>query len=545
MKKDVIVRFKEIHGDKYDYSEVEYKKMSEKVEIICPIHGSFFQTPHAHLKGQGCPLCALEKRSRMRMDDVESFIRKARKIHGDKYDYSKVEYIDSKTKVCIICPIHGEFWQTPNNHLTGKGCSKCYDEVRGDSQRLSIKEFIKKARKIHGNKYDYSKVIYVNNRTKVCIICPIHGEFWQTPDAHLRGEKCPVCSKEVSAEKRKITTGYFIQKARKIHGDKYGYSNVEYCGALKKVKIICPIHGEFEQVASYHLSGNGCPQCAMEMTESSFEREISEFIKENYDGDIVRNDRKTLNNNRELDIYIPSKALAFEFDGLYWHSTKNCPQRDYHLLKTKECNKKGVRLIHIFEDEWIYKKEIVKSMILSLLNKPKETVSAKNCFIKELNSKIAYKFLEENNIYGCCSGKYKFGLFYNNELVSIAVFRHLKNADYRLVRFSDKNNIFVENGLKALICYFLETVKPKNIIAELDRRLEDGEAFKSVGFNLIKEKSPCFCHVVNNKRIKPTYFSRANPHKNKIFDCGRLILKIEKDETAVKEEYKEKKRCKI
>ena len=124
---------------------------------------------------------------------TENFIEKAKRIHGDKYNYNKVNYVDWKTKVCIICPKHGEFWQRPNGHLTGKGCMRCAKEKLSAAFKLTEEEFIEKARNVHGDKYDYNKVVYVNNHTKVCIICPKHGEFWQTPMKHLAGQGCSKC----------------------------------------------------------------------------------------------------------------------------------------------------------------------------------------------------------------------------------------------------------------------------------------------------------------------------------------------------------------
>ena len=125
----------------------------------------------------------------------EEFIKEATEKHKGKYDYSKVEYVNNKTKVCIICsnPEHGEFWQSPSVHLRSGGCPKCGQIVRNDSKRLSLLEFIKKSRKVHGDKYDYSKVEYVNAHTKVCIICPEHGKFEQKASAHLSGYGCPKC----------------------------------------------------------------------------------------------------------------------------------------------------------------------------------------------------------------------------------------------------------------------------------------------------------------------------------------------------------------
>lgn len=142
--------------------------------------------------------------------NTEEFIQKAREIHGDKYDYSKVNYINNKTKVCIICPEHGEFWQKPNNHLHGNGCKKCsYETPR--HKRKTTEEFIKNANKIHNNFYDYSQVNYINNKTPVCIVChnkdkygKEHGEFWQRPDNHLHGQVCPKCAKKNSKLERNV-----------------------------------------------------------------------------------------------------------------------------------------------------------------------------------------------------------------------------------------------------------------------------------------------------------------------------------------------------
>ena len=186
---DFIKRAKEVHGDKYDYSKVEYTDSQTKVCIICPEHGEFWQNPYLHLIGNKCPSCSPNKKL-----TTEEFIRNAIDIYGNKYDYSKTVYINAKTKVCIICPEHGEFWKTPNEHISKKsGCPKCHEENKKFYKLLTTEEFIKRAREVHGDKYDYSKVEYKGNQTKVCIICPEHGEFWQTPSNHLRYKGCSKC----------------------------------------------------------------------------------------------------------------------------------------------------------------------------------------------------------------------------------------------------------------------------------------------------------------------------------------------------------------
>ena len=191
--KQFIEESKKIHNNKYDYIKVNYNGAHKKVCIICHKHGEFWQTPANHLQGKGCPKCKFDLLHSKTTKTTEDFIKKAKIIHGDKYDYSKVEYINSTTNVCIICPEHGEFWQTPSNHLMQHGCPKCAFIKNKDVNRSNVKNFIEKAKDVHGNRYDYSKVEYVNSKTKVCIICHKHGEFWQTPHLHLNGCGCPNC----------------------------------------------------------------------------------------------------------------------------------------------------------------------------------------------------------------------------------------------------------------------------------------------------------------------------------------------------------------
>ena len=179
---DFFIKAKIKHNNKYDYSKVDYINSRTKICIICPKHGEFWQTPANHLHGCGCPKCKNDKIGNNRRLTLFQFIEKAKQIHGDKYDYSKVEYVNNSTKVCIICTEHGEFWQTPGNHLHGCGCPKC-----SSLPKKNTNDFIKEAKLIHQNKYNYSKVEYVNAQTKECIICPEHGEFWQTPHKHLSG----------------------------------------------------------------------------------------------------------------------------------------------------------------------------------------------------------------------------------------------------------------------------------------------------------------------------------------------------------------------
>ena len=280
-----IEKAKKKHGDKYDYSKVEYISARKKVSIICIEHGEFKQTPNSHLSGCGCPTCANILNAKKQSLTTEGFIEKAKKKHGNKYDYSNVKYINNHTKVIIRCIEHGEFKQTPNNHLRDQGCPTCSNILNAKKRSLTTKEFIEKAKEKHCNKYNYSKVKYINNHTKVIIRCIEHGEFKQTPGNHLYGYGCPTCANILSARKQSLTTEGFIEKAKKKHGNKYDYSKVEYINNHTKVIIRCIKHGEFKQTPGSHLSGHGCPTCSgkIKLTTKGFIEKAKEKHGNKYD----------------------------------------------------------------------------------------------------------------------------------------------------------------------------------------------------------------------------------------------------------------------
>jgi hypothetical protein len=341
---DFITKARKVHGDKYNYSKVEYVKSNIKVCIICSEHGEFWQTPTAHLSGQGCPKCCANY-----VPTTKEWIVSAREVHCDKYDYSKVDYVKSSIKVCIICPEHGEFWQTPNSHLRGCGCPKCGNKANAERKRSYKEEFIKKSRKKHGDKYDYSEVEYVNVNTKVHIICPEHGEFEQLPNSHLQGCGCPKCGIEKMRESISSSKEDFIKKAREVHGNKYDYSKVEYVNNKTKVSIICPEHGEFEQIASYHMCGNGCPKCNL----SHLERSVMNYLDEH---GITYDYQKRFKwlGRQSLDFYLPDYNVGIECQGKqhffpvdYFGGDKefkNTLERDKR--KKALCEKHGIKLLY-------------------------------------------------------------------------------------------------------------------------------------------------------------------------------------------------------
>jgi hypothetical protein len=188
---DFIERATKVHGDKYDYSKVDYENNRTPVQIICPTHGVFLQSPDNHMSGKGCKYCGGTQKS-----NTNDFIEKARKVHGDKYDYSQVKYEGGHTKVTIFCPIHNNYFeQTASSHLSGSGCKLCRNEDLSNRFNMGREGFIERAEKVHGDKYDYSMVVYKNNQTPVNIICKKHNTvFKQEPSNHLIGQGCPICN---------------------------------------------------------------------------------------------------------------------------------------------------------------------------------------------------------------------------------------------------------------------------------------------------------------------------------------------------------------
>lgn len=190
-----------------------------------------------------------------RRTSVDEYINDVIKVHGNKYDYSLLTHFNRESYDDIICSKHGIFRIKLGRHLDGYGCPKCALENRRSPLKLTTEQFIEKAWKVHGSKYDYSKAEYKNKSTPVEIVCSIHGSFYQRPDIHLRGAGCPKCSGNLVSQED------FIEKANSIHHHRYDYSLVEYINTLTPVKIICPIHGVFEQKPREHIQGSGCPVC--------------------------------------------------------------------------------------------------------------------------------------------------------------------------------------------------------------------------------------------------------------------------------------------
>lgn len=568
-KERFIEKAKIIFGDAYDYGKVpnEFKSNSSvKVEIICPKHGSFFKSYGNHIiKKQGCPECAKkDKKLKLSNDEFinrlksiynsddysfdkvnytginnniiitckkhgdfeispksalykgakckqcqdkilsrETFIKKANEVHHNYYDYSKVNFIASKYKVEIICPKHGSFFVSPVLHVNKcVGCAKCHYEKHG---RLTIEQFIKIANERYNNFYDYSKVKFVKHSDIIEIICPKHGSFFQSVSSHLNGSKpCPNCRKILTQQSD------FIKMANEVHGLKYDYSKVDFKNMQTPVEVICPKHGSFYPSPSNHIhKKSGCPKCATAYNKN--ENELKDFIK-SLGLKIIENDRRILRDKNgfyELDCYIPERKIAIEFDGLYWHSVDK-KSSNYHLLKTNKCIDKGIRLIHIFEDEWIFKKKIVKSRIRAILGLTKNKVYARKCEIKQIAYKEANTFITKYHIQGNCQSSVRLGLFYKNRLCAVMTFgksRFNKKYDWELLRYCTLSNFNIIGGASKLLSYFKKNYGG-SIITYADKRWSAGNLYKQLGFTQLKDSPPAYWYFLGKKRYSRTLFQK-------------------------------------
>jgi len=531
---EFIIDARKKHGNKYDYSLVEYINRKTDIKIICPIHGVFEQKPYIHLDTFGCPKCGKERISESRRTSIETFIDKSNAIHNNKYDYSLTKFKTLNDKVKIICPIHGVFEQRAYSHYF-HGCPKCNGGIATEQS-----EFIKRVSDIHNNHYNYSLIDYKNAHDKIKIVCPIHGVFEQRPFAHLQNQQgCPFCANE----QRKMDSKDFIDKCNNVHNNKYDYSLVEYTIAHDKVKIICPIHGIFEQRAYSHLQGQGCPLCPI--TVSSDEIEIKEWLSSFID---IETNSRSIISPYELDIVIPSKKIAIEYNGLFWHSEQHVKRKDYHLNKTRLCEEEGYRLIHIFEDEWRFKQNIVKSRLKHILNFHDRTLYARKCFVRDITTEQARQFVEEYHIQGYTNCQVKLGLFSDTELIAVMTFakpsisKGNKNKEgvYELSRFCCSTKVI--GGAGKLLKYFIRNYKPVEIFTYADLRWSQGQLYESIGFDFVSYTPMNYYYIINKERkhrfgyrksVLPIRLGNFDPNLteyqnmlnngyDRVWDCGNI-----------------------
>lgn len=308
-----IAEAQSVHGHIYDYSQVDYRQRSDNVTIVCAIHGPFPQAPGHHLQGRGCPKCGQQKQADALRRSLLELVAEAQAVHGDRYDYGKVDYKDSDTEVTIICAKHGPFPQLSHVHLKGSGCKRCATEKVAALRRKDTPTFIRDAKEVHGDRYGYGLVRYTANDEKVTLECREHGLFEIQPFNHLNGQGCWDCGIERIRQLRQKTQAQFLADAHEVHGIRYDYSQVVYEHSHTPISIICKTHGPFPQSPSSHLSGSGCPRCNHFVSKAETEWLDSLGIPErSYIAD-------TAVRLMVVDGYDPDTNTVYLFHGDYWH----------------------------------------------------------------------------------------------------------------------------------------------------------------------------------------------------------------------------------
>jgi len=439
---------------------------------------------------------------------MHEFIEKAVGVHGHNCDYSEVDYVNSYTPVKIICKKHGYFFQKPSEHLRSKySCPECRKYSVRNLLKRSYNEFLEKSIKLYGSDYEYKEEWYGDKRSKV--YCKVHGVVSINNRTFLEGMGCPKCGYDRSHSSRVLSTSEFVDRAVKVHGHKYDYTNVDYSHNKINVGIRCQKHGVFYQEPNNHLEGKGCPKCSFIVTK--FHDDVQKFIKSIGIG-FKSNDRKSID-PYEIDILCDGN-IGIECHGLFWHSydkPETKEERFRHYDKYDLATKNGVSLIQIYENEWKYKNEIIKSVLSCKFGK-NGTIGARKCTVVELSFNDYHKFMDANHIQGStnnCSVRY--GLIYGGKIVSCIGFNRHFRYGWEISRFASLLWFNVIGGFSKLFRRFITDYNPNTVLTYSDRRYFSGDIYRSNGFIYDGVTAPGFCYT-----DKFTVYPRQKFQKHKL-----------------------------
>lgn len=438
---------------------------------------------------------------------LEDFKKIVNNLVGNEYSVLSKEYINNKTKVEIIHNSCGnKYFVTPNKFILGRRCPKCSHPSFLKTQ----KEYEDEVKNLVGNEYTILSE-YKGTQQPIIIRHNICGHEYKTPAISiLRGRRCPKCS-HPSRLKEQDTL------FKEIKNTDSNYTLIsKYVGRKVKITLRHELCGNEFQTYSWNFLKGGvrCPECK-NFSSSKFEKEVQSFIKSTYNGKVKNNVRIGNGHGKEIDIYIPEKQIGIECDGLYWHSVQKNKSKFNLLEKTKFFNDLGIRIVHIFEDEWQEKQEIVKDKLKSILNLDKNKIYARKCVPVILESSEANLFLNKFHIQGCGSSTYKVGLKYNEKLVAVMTFiksrkgiTSHKEESIELFRFATDGHVV--GGFSKLLKFAINTFKFSSIITFADIRwssLEDNVYIKN-GFKLNHLSEPGYWYFKTNKRVHRSAFMK-------------------------------------
>lgn len=486
-----------IHKD-LDFSKFVYGGALESCTVTCPEHGDFTTKPTYLVSGAGCPACGrlkTKKAAAGRKLGIDGFIAKAREVHGDTYEYPvDQEYEGNKGKLKIICHKHGPFMQKANNHLSGKGCYECSNDTKR-SRSAAVSELTKlglEDRLRASNDYwQYDTSTYVGLGKPMRCVCPDHGEFSSRPGNLLYGRGCPGCGEQKHKDhmlSRRLTTEEWIARAKEKHGDRYCYTESIYVSESEKVTVKCRVHGPFRTGGDHIYQSTNCPACSIH--ESKGERAVSQFLS--IFASVVKRDR-TILRPKEIDIYLPDHKLAVEYCGEYWHSVKTPEQERErklkHYLKYIQCKEQGIRLLTIYESEWLDRGPQIRRLLRNAIGKSRGKLMARKCELKKVESSEASVFYNRYHPQGGSGNGIHYGLFWGDKLVACMRFAmgandrgSAKERVWTLTRYATR--VTVSGAASRLFKAFLLDVQPPVVKSFSDNRYFEGSMYESLGFSL-------------------------------------------------------------
>lgn len=486
----------------------------------------------------------------------EEFVRRARRVHGNKYEYDRTSYQGASRKVRIKCPTHGWFKQIAYLHAKGHGCNpcgveetrkklsinpwveetcpthgvtykrrkndtdkecpRCAKERAGTKHRVPFEAFLERARSRFGNRYEYDASTYNGVKQRIRIKCPAHGWFTQLGSEHLKSKTgCPRCSKTNRYSRASQLDAFvaFLARAREVHGDKYAYDDRTFMSAHVPTRIYCDEHGWFEQLPTTHVDrSGGCPRCNGQISKG--EEEIAALLEE-LGVDVVRQFRL---GGKRIDIAVPEHRLLIEHHGAIWHSDRFKHLPIEHQQRMLLCMERGYRLIQISDFEWAARRAVIEKVLhytLGLLH----PIPARKTNIVSLSTREASTFLQRHHVMGSRKGdSHAFGLVFGEDLVAVMTTRPRGKA-LEIARYAAAQP--VAGGASRLIAHIRKTLAPKAIVSFADARYFTGCSLRNAGFVLEGLTRPGYVYIDKNGQYagsRQQFQKHKLPSKLRAFD---------------------------
>lgn len=531
---------------RWDLSKVTFTSTKGNVTVLCREHGEFLHRAEYLLAGKiGCSKCA--SNTRLTQEEYQSRVLS---VWGDRWDLSEVVYESSSSKVKLICRDHGEFYQTPSNTFAGKiGCNKCLrDSV------VSNEEYLRKLYNVWGDRWDTSRVVYTGTHNKVILGCREHGWFDMIAYTSLLGViGCFQCNGN-SGKRSEDSLKY---DAKQVWGDRWDWTQFRRVSTLEVV-VGCYEHGLFRQNYSNMLRGHiGCVECQKSKT-SMKEEELFQYVQRLVEGEAERRKVGLFDSPRmEVDIYIPSRKIAIEFNGLYYHSTRFSTSPYKNSRKIGPLREKGIRLLTVWEDDWDNRRSLVEKTIAHIIGvSTEDVIYARDTKVVYMSKDQATKFMDSHHMQGFAQGTITIGLSVNDIIVAAASFRKQKE-DYLLARYATSSRVV--GGHSKLVSWFENNYVYSSLITFADLSMSDGNLYRTTGWEEDAYLDPDYSYVVRVGSTRSVREHKINYRKKRfkedpslkyeegltetqlaalnglyrIYDCGKIrFVKPHPDDTT-------------